>query len=72
MLGQLVDKTNLDSIGEEVNEKLQQYGKINIGDISKQYELPPDFILEVSFRGGIRPVPCSSEKHTNPKFSRQI
>ncbi|KAK3097920.1 hypothetical protein FSP39_014469 [Pinctada imbricata] len=46
VLGQLVDKSYLDSLAEEVNDKLQEKGHVTIGEITKQYDLPADFISE--------------------------
>lgn len=48
VLGQLISKDYLDAIAEEINEKLQQEGSTTIADLVKHYELPGDFMLEVS------------------------
>ena len=45
--GQLIDDDHLDRIAEEINETLQQTGQISVVDLTKQYELPIDFILQV-------------------------
>ncbi|KAK8399047.1 hypothetical protein O3P69_004257 [Scylla paramamosain] len=47
VLGQLISKDYLDSIAEEINEKLQQDGSTTIAELVKHYELPGDFMLEV-------------------------
>ncbi|KAH6929395.1 hypothetical protein HPB50_026911 [Hyalomma asiaticum] len=47
VLGQLIDKSYLDSLAEDINEKLQQAGHITFGEITKQYDLPPDFLEDV-------------------------
>nr|XP_034332710.1 E3 UFM1-protein ligase 1 isoform X2 [Crassostrea gigas] len=44
VLGQLVDKNYLDSMAEEVNDKLQDKGYLTMVDITKQYDLPADFV----------------------------
>ncbi|XP_062605346.1 E3 UFM1-protein ligase 1-like isoform X2 [Saccostrea cucullata] len=44
VLGQLVDKNYLDSMAEEVNDKLQDKGYLTMVDITKQYDLPSDFV----------------------------
>ncbi|RXG61520.1 E3 UFM1-protein ligase 1 [Armadillidium vulgare] len=45
VLGELVTESYLDSLAEEVNEKLQQNGSITIAEIAKLYDLPGDFLL---------------------------
>ncbi|GAB6026288.1 hypothetical protein CHUAL_012495 [Chamberlinius hualienensis] len=47
ILGQLIDRSYLDRIFEEVNEKLQQNGQISVADLTKQYDLPPDFLQQM-------------------------
>nr|XP_022294660.1 E3 UFM1-protein ligase 1-like isoform X1 [Crassostrea virginica] len=44
VLGQLIDKNYLDSMAEEVNDKLQDKGYLTMVDITKQYDLPADFV----------------------------
>lgn len=46
--GQLIDNEHLDHIAEEINEFLQQNGQISLVDLIKQYELPIEFLLQVS------------------------
>ncbi|XP_056106207.1 E3 UFM1-protein ligase 1 [Rhinichthys klamathensis goyatoka] len=46
ILGQLIDKTYLDRLAEEVNDKLQEAGQVNIAELSKTYDLPGDFLTE--------------------------
>ena len=46
ILGQLIDGTYVDSICEEINEKLQLEGTISIALITKEYDLPSEFIQE--------------------------
>lgn len=47
VLGQLIDRSYLDRVAEEVNEKLQQNGQITIGELTKQYDLPGEFLHKV-------------------------
>ncbi|XP_023230156.1 E3 UFM1-protein ligase 1-like [Centruroides sculpturatus] len=47
ILGQLIDNTYLDGIADEINDKLQQTGQITIGELTKQYDLPGDFLEEI-------------------------
>nr|SVE74987.1 EOG090X0267 [Daphnia dolichocephala] len=44
--GQLIDDDHLDRIAEEINENLQQTGQITVVELTKQYELPMEFILQ--------------------------
>ena len=46
--GQLIDDDHLNRIAEEINENLQQTGQITVVELTKQYELPMEFILQVS------------------------
>lgn len=40
--------TYLDRLAEEVNDKLQEAGLISIAELCKNYDLPGDFLTEVS------------------------
>lgn len=42
--GQLIGLTYLDQIAEDVLDKLEQHGYINLLKISQQYDLPVDII----------------------------
>ncbi|XP_048769185.2 E3 UFM1-protein ligase 1-like isoform X2 [Ostrea edulis] len=44
VLGQLMDRNYLDSMAEEVNDKLQDKGYLTMVEITKQYDLPSDFV----------------------------
>lgn len=46
VLGQLVSSAYLDTLAEEVNEKLQLEGTVSVGTITKDYNLPSDFVFE--------------------------
>ena len=46
VLGQLVDSSYLDFIAEEINEKLQLEGTVSISAITKEYDLPSEFLQE--------------------------
>ncbi|TRY68005.1 hypothetical protein DNTS_007254 [Danionella cerebrum] len=46
VLGQLIDETYLDGLAEEVNDKLQEAGRVNISELCKIYDLPGDFLIE--------------------------
>jgi hypothetical protein len=47
VLGQLIDKTYVTHIAEEINEKLLQQGQITIGELTRHYDLPSDFLQTV-------------------------
>lgn len=47
VLGHLVSKQYLDTIAEEINEKLMQAGSLNLVTLVKKYDLPETFLLEV-------------------------
>ncbi|XP_037837002.1 E3 UFM1-protein ligase 1 isoform X2 [Kryptolebias marmoratus] len=46
VLGQLIDDSYLDSLAEEVNDKLQEAGLISVAELCKSYDLPGDFLTE--------------------------
>ncbi|TRY62655.1 hypothetical protein TCAL_00869 [Tigriopus californicus] len=46
ILGQLVDSNYMDALAEQVNEKLQLEGTMNVSTMAKEYDLPGDFIQE--------------------------
>ncbi|KAJ8377482.1 hypothetical protein AAFF_G00259930 [Aldrovandia affinis] len=47
VLGQLIDENYLDQLAEEVNDKLQETGQVNIAELCKNFDLPGDFLTEV-------------------------
>lgn len=49
VLGQLVDKTYTTRLAEEINEKLIQQGQVSISDLTRQYDLPSEFLQQVCF-----------------------
>uniref|UniRef100_A0AAY4BEJ7 E3 UFM1-protein ligase 1 n=1 Tax=Denticeps clupeoides TaxID=299321 RepID=A0AAY4BEJ7_9TELE len=53
VLGQLIDEKYLNGLAEEVNDKLQEAGQVNIAEVCKNYDLPGDFLTqELSSRLG--------------------
>jgi hypothetical protein len=48
VLGQLIDKTYVNRIAEEINERLLQQGQVTIGDLTRHYDLPSDFLQTVN------------------------
>lgn len=47
ILGQLIDHTYVQHLAEEINEKLQQYGLINVSELVRTFDLPGDFFHSV-------------------------
>nr|CAD7405049.1 unnamed protein product [Timema cristinae] len=47
VLGQLIDKSYLTLIAQEINERLAQNGQVSVGDLTRQYDLPSDFLQTV-------------------------
>ncbi|KAI0226544.1 E3 UFM1-protein ligase 1 [Lamellibrachia satsuma] len=47
VLGQLIDRSYLDAIAEEINDKLQDQGQITVAELTKEYNLPGDFLAQV-------------------------
>ncbi|XP_054272372.1 E3 UFM1-protein ligase 1 homolog [Macrosteles quadrilineatus] len=47
VLGQLIDKNYVKHIAEEINERLAQQGQVSIADLTRQYDLPSDFLQSV-------------------------
>jgi len=46
VLGQLVSHRYLDDLCRQINEKLQQAGTISIPSLTKEFDLPSEFLLE--------------------------
>ncbi|KAJ8891610.1 hypothetical protein PR048_004138 [Dryococelus australis] len=47
VLGQLVDRSYLTRLAQEVNERLTQHGQVTVGDLALHYDLPGDFLQSV-------------------------
>ncbi|KAG8269079.1 E3 UFM1-protein ligase 1 [Homalodisca vitripennis] len=47
VLGQLIDRNYTKHIAEEINERLTQQGQVSIADLTRQYDLPSDFLQSV-------------------------
>lgn len=47
ILGQLIDKSYLNKISEEINNKLVQHGCVNVAELTLVYDLPADFLQSV-------------------------
>ena len=44
VLGQLISSDYKDRIAEEINQKLRETGVVNVAELSKQYDLPANFM----------------------------
>jgi hypothetical protein len=44
--GQLVSNNYLDNLAREVNERLQQRGTLPVPSLTKEYDLPTEFLLD--------------------------
>lgn len=47
ILGQLIDRNYTKHIAEEINERLALKGQVSIADLTRQYDLPSDFLQSV-------------------------
>ena len=47
VLGQLVSRYYKDNLASEIDLHLQETGSLSIGDLSKQYDLPADFLVNL-------------------------
>ncbi|KAL0116715.1 hypothetical protein PUN28_009966 [Cardiocondyla obscurior] len=47
ILGQLIDRSYISKIAEEINDKLVQHGCINVAELTLTYNLPADFLQSV-------------------------
>ncbi|RWS04328.1 E3 UFM1-protein ligase 1-like protein [Dinothrombium tinctorium] len=47
VLGQLVNNDYKDFLANEINDRLQQSGVITVGELTKLYDLPADFLQEL-------------------------
>ncbi|XP_027204338.2 UFM1 specific ligase 1 [Dermatophagoides pteronyssinus] len=47
VLGQLVSRDYKDNLASEIDLHLQESGSLSIGDLSKQYDLPADFLANL-------------------------
>uniref|UniRef100_H2YV25 E3 UFM1-protein ligase 1 n=1 Tax=Ciona savignyi TaxID=51511 RepID=H2YV25_CIOSA len=43
--GQIIDSSYLDRLAEEINDALQSAGQITIAELSKQYDVPGEFLI---------------------------
>ncbi|XP_050077046.1 E3 UFM1-protein ligase 1 homolog [Anopheles maculipalpis] len=65
LLGQLIEKSYIDRVASEINQKLVQYGEINIGQLTVTYDLPTDFILEKIVLANLNKIIFAKQDPTN-------
>ena len=58
LMSSLAFRTYLDRMAEELNDKLLEAGMMSIAELCKAYDLPGDFLTEVS---QLTIVPCATE-----------
>ncbi|CAB1342836.1 unnamed protein product [Coregonus sp. 'balchen'] len=64
VLGQLIDENYLNRVSEEVNDKLQEAGLVNIPELCKNYDLPGDFLTEMDeYNRGVLFTPAFVSRH---------
>lgn len=47
ILGQLIDRSYINKIAEEINDKLVQHGCINVAELTLTYNLPAEFLQSI-------------------------
>ncbi|XP_035916184.1 E3 UFM1-protein ligase 1 homolog [Anopheles stephensi] len=65
LLGQLIEKSYIDRVASEINQKLVQYGEINIGQLTVTYDLPTDFILNKIVLANLHKIIFAKQDPTN-------
>ncbi|XP_053665378.1 E3 UFM1-protein ligase 1 homolog [Anopheles marshallii] len=65
LLGQLIDTSYIQRVASEINQKLVQYGEINIGQLTTTYDLPTDFILNQIVLGNLNKIIFAKQDPTN-------
>uniref|UniRef100_A0A182NTH3 E3 UFM1-protein ligase 1 homolog n=1 Tax=Anopheles dirus TaxID=7168 RepID=A0A182NTH3_9DIPT len=65
LLGQLIDSSYIQRVASEINQKLVQYGEINIGKQTLVYDLPADFILEKIVLPNLHSIIVAKQDPTN-------
>ncbi|XP_052895076.1 E3 UFM1-protein ligase 1 homolog [Anopheles moucheti] len=65
LLGQLIEASYIQRVASEINQKLVQYGEINIGQLTTAYDLPTDFILNQIVLGNLHKIIFAKQDPTN-------
>uniref|UniRef100_A0A182JQL8 E3 UFM1-protein ligase 1 homolog n=1 Tax=Anopheles christyi TaxID=43041 RepID=A0A182JQL8_9DIPT len=65
LLGQLIDASYIQRVASEINQKLVQYGEINIGQLTSTYDLPTDFIINNIVMANLNKIIFAKRDPTN-------
>uniref|UniRef100_A0A182PCX5 E3 UFM1-protein ligase 1 homolog n=1 Tax=Anopheles epiroticus TaxID=199890 RepID=A0A182PCX5_9DIPT len=65
LLGQLIDSSYIKRVASEINQKLAQFGEINIGQLTITYDLPTDFILNNIVLANLHKIIFAKQDPTN-------
>jgi len=68
ILGQLVSTDYVTRIALEINEKLNQYGELNISELTGAYDLPSDFLLRQVVEAHLGSVIFGKQDTSNPRL----
>ena len=72
ILGQLIDRNYVLHIAEEINEKLEQFGVIDVTELARSFDLPGDFIHSVRIIETVDSVQNSVWKFNLVIFLRRL
>ncbi|KAL1513364.1 hypothetical protein ABEB36_002783 [Hypothenemus hampei] len=67
VLGQLIDSTYITKIAGEINEKLQQQGQINVGELTIFYDVPSDFLQQQVLEKNLGTLIFAQQDKSDPK-----
>ncbi|CAG9768720.1 unnamed protein product [Ceutorhynchus assimilis] len=68
VLGQLIDSHYITRIAGEINEKLQQIGQINVGELTITYDLPADFLQQQVLEKHLGTLIFATQDKNDPKI----
>ncbi|KAL0276431.1 UNVERIFIED_CONTAM: hypothetical protein PYX00_004012 [Menopon gallinae] len=66
--GQLIEQSYINSLCEEINDKLQQHGQIKIADLTSLYDLPSDFLRSTIERQLGKTINAKQDKQDQHMF----
>lgn len=67
VIGQLIDNSYIFKVATEINEKLQQQGQINVGDLTVQYDLPAEFLQQQILERQLGKIIQGKQDKSDPK-----
>lgn len=68
LLGQLIDENYTKKIASEINDKLAQCGEISVSDLTVQYDLPSEFLLQHVMEKYLRTVINAKQDTKDNRF----